>query len=109
MEVNENSIYKSVKNALSWYIDKIQENHPKLPCQIMTCLLSGPKAIAQMLLHVDYKPETWINPPDEQPVSAILAIEAFSLDIVKQENKKKLETVIGPPGKMIIFSNKCVH
>jgi hypothetical protein len=109
MAVKVPAIYNSLQNAVSRYISKIEEKHPKLSHQIMSCLLSAPKAKAQEYLHVDYKPHTWTKHPDEQPVSAIIAVESFSLDIVASEDKKELETVTVHPGNMIIFTNKCIH
>ncbi len=76
---------------------------------VMTCLRSAPNAKAQQFLHVDYSLETQNKNPGEQPVSAMIAIEAFTIDIVANKKKEKLRKVTFDPGDMIIFTNKCIH
>jgi ectoine hydroxylase-related dioxygenase (phytanoyl-CoA dioxygenase family) len=75
----------------------------------MTCLRSAPNAKAQQFLHVDYSLETQNKNPGEQPVSAMIAIEAFTLDIVESESEEKLSHITLSPGEMILFTNKCIH
>ena len=102
-------LHNEVLEASEWYIKTIQPHYPNLTTYKVTNLLSGPRAHAQANLHVDYLLQTQCRPIYEQPVSAIIAIEAFTLDIVESENIKKLKTVTVEPGNMIIFTNKCIH
>jgi hypothetical protein len=109
MCIDASSIYDTVHKASSWYVKTINNYHPKLTHQVMSCLLSGPKAKSQDYLHVDYNLQTWNRKPDEQPISVLIAIEPFSLEIVCAEDKEELELVTVNPGCMIVFINKCIH
>jgi hypothetical protein len=109
MKINHPQLHDSIVNASSWYIEKIQGQYPKLKSHSFTSLLTSPNAEAQHFLHVDYNLRTQSRAIDEQPVSAIIAIESFTLDIVEYENKSELKSLTVNPGDMIVFTNKCIH
>ncbi len=109
MKTNHPRLHDSLLKASSWYIETITHQYPKLTSHSFSSLLTSPNASAQEFLHVDYNLQTWSRSIDEQPVSAIIAIEAFTLDIVSSENRETLQTVTVDPGNMIVFTNKCIH
>ena len=109
LKEKDSKLHDNILEEISWYKRKIEFLYPKLTSIVISVLLSEPKAPGQTLLHVDYDPKTQRLPPNMQPVSAIIAIEGFTLDVVRDEAKKKLTKVIVEPGDMIVFINKCIH
>ena len=75
----------------------------------MNVLQSCPGAESQELLHLDYSTLTQMRPANQQPMSAIIAIEEFQLDIVSCKTTKKLDNIKILPGHMVVFTNKCIH
>ena len=76
---------------------------------MLNVLQSSPGAHAQEQLHLDYSTLCQVRPANQQPMSAIIAIEQFDLDIVSCKTTEKLDTVTILPGCMIVFTNKCIH
>jgi len=109
MKTQQPRLYESIKMASSWYIDRIKQCHPEMKIFDMNVLQSSPGAEAQEQLHLDYSTLSQMRPANQQPMSAIIAIEEFQLDIVSCHTTEKLDTVTILPGNMIVFTNKCIH
>jgi len=50
-----------------------------------------------------------MRPANQQPMSAIIAIEEFQLDIVSCKTVERLDIIKILPGNMVVFTNKCIH
>jgi hypothetical protein len=109
METQQPRLYRLIKEASWWYIKRIQQWHPEMQTFNMNVLQSSPGAHAQEQLHLDYSTLCQVRPANQQPMSAIIAIEQFDLDIVSCKTTEKLDTVTILPGCMIVFTNKCIH
>jgi hypothetical protein len=109
MKTRQPRLYESIQMASSWYIDRIKQWHPEMKIFDMNVLQSSPGAEAQEQLHLDYSTLTQMRPANQQPMSAIIAIEEFQLDIVSCKTTEKLDNVKILPGHMVVFTNKCIH
>ena len=109
MKTRQPRLYESIQMASSWYIDRIKQWHPEMKIFDMNVLQSFPGAEAQEQLHLDYGTLSQMRPVNQQPMSAIIAIEEFQLDIVSCKTTEKLDNVKILPGHMIVFTNKCIH
>jgi hypothetical protein len=109
MESQQPRLYDLIQKASWWYINRIQQWHPEMKIFQMNVLQSSPGAEAQEQLHLDYSTLCQLRPANQQPMSAIIAIEQFELDIVSCKTTEKLDTISVLPGSMIVFTNKCIH
>ena len=109
MKTRQPGLYKSIETASSWYIDRIKQLHPEMKIFDMNVLQSCPGAESQELLHLDYSTLTQMRPANQQPMSAIIAIEEFQLDIVSCKTVERLDIIKILPGNMVVFTNKCIH
>ena len=62
-------------------------------------------------LHSDYTANVLERPPDERPISIIVAVDPFELHYLpsqemKRKDRKKLHV---NQGKMVMFTNTCLH
>jgi len=109
MKTKQPRLYELIQKVSLWYINHIQQWHPEMKTFHMNVLQSSPGADAQDLLHLDYSTLCQLRPANIQPMSAIIAIEQFELDIVSSKTTETLDTVTILPGCMIVFTNKCIH
>lgn len=100
---------KLIMKTSKWYEKTIRRHYPKLNIIHLNALQSAPGAEEQNCLHLDYNILTQEKEVSSQPISAIIAIEQFRLDIVTDSSNKKLKTITVEPGDMIVFPNKCIH
>jgi hypothetical protein len=100
---------KLIMKTSIWYEKAIRRHYPELNIIHLNALQSAPGAEEQNCLHLDYNILTQGKEVSSQPISAIIAIEQFRLDIVTDPSNKKLKTITVEPGDMIVFPNKCIH
>jgi hypothetical protein len=62
-------------------------------------------------LHSDYTANVLESPPDERPISIIVAVDPFRLQYLpSQEMKKKDMKILNVnQGEMVMFTNTCLH
>jgi hypothetical protein len=61
---------------------------------------------------VDYDPDTWMLPPDVQPISVLIGLDGFQFIYAPQgdpHNKAKFVTTFVHAGHYALFSNHCWH
>jgi hypothetical protein len=79
-------------------------------------ILSAPNSTVQIdchygKLHSDYTADVLERPPDEGPLSIIMAVDPFGLQYLpSQEMKgKDIKRSYVNQGKMVMFTNTCLH
>jgi hypothetical protein len=79
-------------------------------------ILSAPNAPAQIdghngKLHSDYTVNVLERPPDERPISIIVAVDLFGWQFLpSQEMKRKdIKRLTVNQGEMVMFTNTCLH
>lgn len=102
-------IRKAIVEVSKWYETTIRHYYPTLNIIHLNAIQSAPGADKQNCLHLDYNIQTQDKKVSHQPMSAIIAIEQFCLDIVTDPSNKDLKTVTVEPFDMIVFTNKCFH
>jgi hypothetical protein len=109
-------IYNYVMMELRDYITYVQQIYPKLK-HVKGCpILSTPNAPAQIdghyeKLHSDYTADVSERPPDERPISIIVAVDPFGLQYLPSQEMKKKDTkrLNVNQGEMVMFTNTCLH
>jgi hypothetical protein len=108
-------IYKYVMMELQYYT-YVQQIYPKLKHVKGGAILSAPNALAQIdghngKLHSDYTLNVLERPPDERPISIIVAVDPFELHYLpSQEMKRKdIKRLNVNQGEMVMFTNTCLH
>ncbi len=78
--------------------------------------MSAPNAPAQIdghygKLHSNYTADVLERPPDERPISIIVAVDPFKLHYLpSQEMKRKdIKGINVNQGEMVMFTNMCLH
>ncbi len=76
-------IYSGVEKAMKYYVDLVQQQYPALTLVQMGAIKSAPNAKSQYighrkLLHPDYLASVLERPPNEPPVSIIVALHPFN-------------------------------
>jgi hypothetical protein len=109
-------IYDYVMKELQDYITYVQQIYPKLKHVKGVAILSAPKSPAQIAghygkLYSNYTANVLERPPDERPLSITVAVDPFGLQYLpsqetKNKDRKRLHV---NQGKMIMFTNKCLH
>jgi hypothetical protein len=109
-------IYNYVMMELQDYITYVQQIYPKLKHVKGGAILSAPNAPAQIdghngKLHSDYTANVLEGPPDERPLSIIMAVDPFGLQYLpSQEMKRKdIKRLNVNQGEMVMFTNMCLH
>ncbi len=109
-------IYDYVMTELWDYITDVQQMYPMLKQVKGGAILSAPNAPAQIdghyeKLHSDYTADVLERPPDERPISIIVAVDPFELQYLpSQEMKEKdIKRLNVNQGEMVIFTNTCLH
>ncbi len=109
-------IYNYVMMELRDCITYVQQIYPKLKHVKGGAMLSAPNAPAQIdghygKHHSDYTADVCERPPDERPISIIVAVDPFGLQYLpSQEMKRKdIKRLIVNQGEMIMFTNTCLH
>ncbi len=109
-------IYDYVMTELQDYITYLQQIYPKLKHVKGGAILSAPNAPAQIKrhygkLHSDYTADVLECPPDERPISIIVAVDPFGLQYLpSQEMKRKdIKRLHVNQGEMVMFTNTCLY
>ncbi len=88
-------IYRYVMKKLQDYITYVHQIYPKLKHVKGGAILSAPNSLAQINghygnVHSDYTAHVSELPPDERPLSIIMAVDPFGLQYLpSQEMKRK--------------------
>jgi hypothetical protein len=79
-------------------------------------ILSAPNAPAQIdghygKLHSDYTAVVLERPPDDRPISIIMAVGPFGLQYLPSQEMKRKDTkrLNLNQGEMVMFTNTCLH
>jgi hypothetical protein len=109
-------IYNYVMMELQDYITYVQQIYPKLKHVKGGAILNVPNAPAKIdghygKLHSNYTANVLEHPPDERPVSIIVAVDPFGLQYLpSQEMKRKdIKRLYVNQGEMVMFTNRCLH
>jgi hypothetical protein len=109
-------IYDYVMTIFWDYITYVEQIYPKLKHVEGGAILSAPNAPAQIdghygKLHSIYTAFVLECPPDERPISRIVAVDPFRLQYLpSQEMKRKDITRLNVnQGEMVMFTNTCLH
>ncbi len=109
-------IYDYVMMELQDYITYVQQIYLKLKHVKGGAILSTPNAPAQInghygKLHSHYTADVLEPPPDERPISIIVAVDPFGLQYLpSQEMKRKdIKRLNVNQGEMVMFTNTCLH
>jgi hypothetical protein len=109
-------IYDYVIKELQDYITYVQQIYPKLKLVKGGTILSAPNSLVQIdghygKLHSNYTGDVLECPPDERPLSIILAVDPFVLQYLQsQEMKgKDIQRLHVNQGKTVMFANMCLH
>ena len=99
-----------VTQYMSWYVTSVQQLYPTLIYVKYSILLSKPNAPAQKF-HFDYQDSVMNKDPKRQPISLIVAIDPFSLNIVKEREGNNTTVIVKhiEEGNCIFFTNKVEH
>jgi hypothetical protein len=109
-------IYNYVTKELQDYISYVQQIYPKLKHVKGGAILSAPNSPAQIdghygKIHSNYTANVLKSPPDERPLSLIMAVDPFGLQYLpSQEMKRKdIKRLHVNQGKTVMFTNTCLH
>ena len=104
------TLYTKVKQYMSWYVKRVQKIYPSLIHVKYSIILSNPSAPAQTL-HFDYPDSVMNKDPERQPISLIVALDPFMLNIVTKREGTTPTTMFKfiEPGNCIFFTNKLEH
>jgi hypothetical protein len=104
------TLYTKVKQYMSWYVKRVQKLYPSLIHVKYSIILSNPSAPAQTL-HFDYPDSVMNKDPERQPISLIVALDPFMLNIVTKREGTTPTTMFKfiEPGNCIFFTNKLEH
>jgi hypothetical protein len=93
-----------------------QQIYPKLKHVKGGAILSAPNSLVQIdghygKLQSDYTADDLEHPPDERPLSIIMAVDPFGLQyLLSQEMKRKdIKRLHVNQGKKVMFTNTCLH
>jgi hypothetical protein len=109
-------MYNYVMTELQDYITYVQQIYPKLKHVKGGAILSTPILLVQIdghygKLHSDYAANVLECPPNERPISIIMAVDPFGLQYLpSQEMKRKdIKRLNVNQGEMVMFTNRCLH
>ncbi len=109
-------IYDYVMKELHDYLIYVLQIYPMLKHVQGGAILSAPNSLAQIdghygKLHSDFTANVLERPPDERPLSIIVAVDPFGLQYLSsQEMKRKdIKRLHVNQGKMVMFTNTCLH
>jgi hypothetical protein len=109
-------IYNYVMTELQDYINNVQQMYLKLKHVKGGAILSAPNALAQInerygKLHSDYTADVLEHPPDERPISIIVAVDPFGLQYLPSQEMKRnvIKRLNVNQGEMVMFTNTCLH
>jgi hypothetical protein len=98
------------------YITYVQQIYAKLKHVKAGAILSAPNAPVQIdghngKLHFDYTADVFKCPPDERPISIMVAVDPFGLQYLpSQEMKRKdIKRINVNQGEIVMFTNMCLH
>ena len=113
---NHPCIHLFVVEYMKDYIARVQDKYPALVHVRYGALKSASKAKSQYAgnmgtLHSDYLDEVQHRPPNERPVSVIVALDPFKFIYLPTREGKKSDLVelTIDSGKMIAFTSDCLH
>jgi hypothetical protein len=104
------NLYTTVTQHMSWYVALVQKQYPSLIYVNYSILLSKADAPDQEF-HFDYQDSVINKDPRRQPISLIVALDPFVLNIVteRQENNVTFVARGVQEGSCIYFTNKVEH
>jgi hypothetical protein len=98
------------------YISYVQQIYLKLKHVKGGAILSAPNAPVQIdehnaKLHSNYTANVLEHPPDERPISIIMAVDPFGLQYLpSQEMKRKdIKRLHVNQGEIVMFTKSCLH
>ena len=109
-------LYGLVKKCMSRYIKLIQQMYPKLKYYKLSVLKSLNGAVSQYegcqkRLHSDYHHNVNFRPPDERPISILVALDEFEFHYLEDRKgcRRDIITTKFLPKQMVAFTNYCLH
>jgi hypothetical protein len=104
------NLYTTVTQHMSWYVALVQKQYPSLIYVNYSILLSKADAPDQEF-HFDYQDSVINKDPLRQPISLIVALDPFVLNIVteRQDNNVTFVARGVQEGSCIYFTNKVEH
>jgi hypothetical protein len=98
------------------YITYVQHICPKLKHVKGGAILSAPNSLAQIdghygKLHSNYTANVLERSPDKRLLSIIVAVEPFGLQYLRSQKMKRkdIKRFHVNQGKMVMFTNMCLH
>lgn len=98
------------------YIKLVQKDYPKLQHYKLSVLKSLDGAYTQYQgcnyrLHSDYHHHVNVRPPDQRPISVMVALDEFEFLYLKDRRDRRGDIITQKvhPKQMIAFTNYCLH
>jgi hypothetical protein len=114
--VKHKDVHRLVERCIDPYIKWLQKLYPELSSGKLTVLRSLPGAKSQydgcnMRLHSDFGKMVNAHPPQQRPLSLMVAIDPFEFMYLPDRSacKKDLITQTVHPRQAIAFTNYCLH
>jgi hypothetical protein len=105
-----------VATAMTWYVRYVQATYLALKHIKYRALKTASREGSQYRIHLDklhsdYQLECRNRPPQQYPISIIVALNAFQLIYLptKFSSRKELVTTTVAPGQMVWFTDECLH
>lgn len=109
-------LYGLVKKCMPRYIEYIQQMYPKLKYYKLSVLKSLNGAVSQYegcqkRLHLNYHHNVNFRPPDERPISILVALDEFEFHYLEDRKgcRRDIITTKFLPKQMVAFTNNCLH
>lgn len=109
-------IHDLVERCMGSYILWVQQQYPALKYYKLAILKSYPGAQSQYdgcnkRLHSDYPENVNKRPPNERPVSLLVALDEFDFMYLKDRNNCRGDIITQPiyPQQAVMFTNYCLH
>ena len=109
-------LYNLVEQCMSRYISWVQIQQPSLKYYKLAILRSDVGAGSQYdgcgkKLHSDFYDTVNKRPPQERPVSLLVALDEFEFMYLlsRKHSRGMIKTITVPPGQALAFTNYCLH
>ena len=109
-------LYNLVEQCMSQYISWVQIQQPSLKYYKLAILKSDVGAGSQYdgcgkKLHSDFYDTVNKRPPQERPVSLLVALDEFEFMYLlsRKHSRGMIKTITVPPGQALAFTNYCLH
>jgi flagellar basal body-associated protein FliL len=109
-------VYQLVLKCITPYLMHVQDRYPALTHFKLSALKTSPNAVSQYSrcnwkLHSDYDESVNSRPPNERPVSLMVAIDQFEFMYLKNRTDSRRDIINLPVhrGQAIAFTNYCLH